>query len=98
MYARSPRFAPRAMATVLFVRDIDLVGELVHVVGSAREERLQMLPRRGDGVDDSLGVLAVLEADGQRRGDLVPEPGRHHLVDAAVAEDHEALLLGGDEE
>src|ERR1044071_6064587 len=96
--ARSPRFAPRAMATVLLIRDVDLVGELVDVVGLAREKLLQMLARRRDRVDDPLGELAVLEADGQLRGDLVPEAGRHLLADAAVAEDHEALLLGDDEE
>src|ERR1043165_748738 len=98
LYGRSPRFAPRAMATVLVVGDIDLVGKLVHVVGGAREVRLQMLARRGNRVDDARGELAVLEADRQLRGDLVPESVRHFLVDAFVAEDHEALLLGRDEE
>src|ERR1051325_8266537 len=63
-----------------------------------REELLQVPPRLRDGVDDSLGEFAVLEADRQLRGDLVPEAGRHFLVDAAVAEGPEALLLGGDEE
>src|SRR6266542_2729040 len=96
--ARSPRLEPRAIATVLLIRDVDVVGQLVHVVGGAWEVLLQMLARGGERVDDAVGELAVLEADRQLRGDLVPESGRHFLVDAAVAEDHEALLLGGDEE
>src|SRR5205823_14852888 len=39
--ARSPRFEPRAIATVLLIRDVDLVGQLVHVVGGAWEVFLQ---------------------------------------------------------
>src|SRR5438876_958125 len=52
----------------------------------------------GDRLDDAVGELFVLESDGQLRGNLVPETGRHFLVDPFVAEDDEALLLGGDEE
>src|ERR1043165_4176480 len=88
----------RTARSRLLIRDVDLVRQLVHVVAAAREKLPEMLARGRDCVDDPLGELAVLEADRQLRGDVVPEAGRHFLVDAAVAEDHELVLLGGDEE
>src|SRR5215211_3104627 len=78
--------------------DVEVVRELVDVVRRAREVLAELLARAVDRVDDAIGELSVLEANGQLGGDLVPEPAGHLLVDAVVAEDHEALLLGGDEE
>src|SRR5262249_744610 len=94
--ARSPGFEPSATRALLL--DIDGVRQLVDVVRGAREVLAKVLAGGGDRLDDPLGELAVLEANGQLRGDLVPEAGGHFLVDPFVAEDHEALLLGGDEE
>src|SRR6185503_16765060 len=96
--ARSPRLEPSAISTeagTLLLADVDVVGQFVDVALSAREVRLELLPGRGDRFDDPLGELAILETDGQHRGDLVPETGGHFLVDSLVAEDHEVVFLGG---
>src|ERR1041385_5707317 len=86
------------MTTLALLLDIDRIGQLVHVVAGAREVLAEGRARGLDGLDDPLGELAVLEADGELGRDLVPEAGGHLLVDALVAEDGGALLLGGDEE
>src|SRR3954447_11690473 len=99
--ARSPRLEPSAISTeagTSLLADVDVVGELVHVALGAREVRLELMSRRGDRFDDAFGELAVLESDGQLRRDLIPETGGHFLVDSLVAEDHETVLLGRDEE
>src|SRR5947207_9360604 len=93
---RSPRFDPRATTTVLL--NADLVGQLVDVAGAARKIRLQMLAGGGDRLDDPVREFALLETDGQLRGDFTPETGRHLLVHPAVAEDHDLPRFGGDEQ
>src|SRR4051794_11730513 len=78
--ARSPRLEPRAISTedgTSLLADVDLVGELVHVILSAREVRFELLSGHGDGFYDSIGELATLKSDGQLRRDLVPETGGH---------------------
>src|SRR6266849_9959544 len=101
---RSPRFDPRAMSTEksggreLLIADVDFVGELVDIVLGARKVFRQMPACFADGLDDSVGELAVLETGSQARCDVIPEPRRHLLVDAAVAEDGEPLLFGSDEQ
>src|SRR6185436_6430164 len=94
---RSPRLEPSAMTTVLRL-DVDLVREPVDVARGAREVRTELLAGGADRFDDAIGELPSLKAVRQVRGDVVPEAGRHFLVDPAVAEDHEALLVAGDEE
>src|SRR5258706_1300542 len=99
--ARSPRFEPAAISTdddTSFLADVDLVRQLVDVALGAREIRLELQSGRGDRFDDAVRELAVLETDSQLRRDLKPEFRRNLLVDSLVAEDHEAALLGGDEE
>src|SRR5579872_3912493 len=100
---RFPRFDPRAMTTVnsdreLFVADIDVVRQLVMPPFDGREIGFQVLAHGEDGLDDAFGEFVFLEADGQARGDVIPETGRHFFVDAAIAEDDEAMLLADDEE
>src|SRR5258706_15389309 len=78
--ARSPRFEPSAISTeagTLLLADVDLVRQLVNIALGAREVRPELLPGRGNGLDDALSELAVAEADGQHRGDLIPETGGH---------------------
>src|SRR5207247_1464539 len=82
----------------LLLGDIDLIRQLVHIARGARKVLLQMLAGGVDRLHDAIGELAVLEADGQLGGSLVPEAGRHFIVDAAIAEDGEAVIFGGDEE
>src|SRR3954453_4068697 len=99
--ARSPRFEPSAISTAAgtsLLADVDVVGELVDVALGAREVRFELMSGRGDRFDDAFGELAVLESDGQLRRDLIPETGRHLVIDFLVAEDDETVLLGGDEE
>src|SRR5687768_17614910 len=88
-YARSPRLEPRAMMTLAGRLDVDVIRQLVDIIVGAREVVPQLFARAVDGVGDPVGEGALLEGDGQPRRDLVPEPGRHFLVDAAVAEDDE---------
>src|ERR1051325_5938534 len=78
--------------------DVDLVRELVDVAFGSREIRAELDAVVLDCFDDAIGELSSLKTDGQLRGDLVPETARHVLVDAAVAENREALLLAGDEQ
>src|SRR5216684_179581 len=99
--ARSPRFEPRAISTddaMSLLAEVDLVRQLVDVALGSREVRFELEPGRGDRLDDALGELAVPETDGQLRRDLIPESCRNLFVDPLVAEDHEAALLGGNEE
>src|SRR5216684_2748510 len=99
--ARSPRFEPRAISTddaTSLLADVDLVRQLVDVVRGPREVRFELMPCRGDRFHDAVGELAVLEMDGQLGRDLIPKAGGNLLIDSLVAEDHEAALLGGDEE
>src|SRR5438270_9711336 len=79
--ARSPRLEPSAISTEAgtLLLDVDVVGQFVDVALGAREVRLELMAGRGDRFDDAVGELAILEADGQSRGDLVPETGRHFL-------------------
>src|SRR5438874_890729 len=51
-----------------------------------------------DRLDDSVCEFAVLESNRQLRGDLVPETGRHLLIDSTIAEDRETIFFRGDEE
>src|SRR5712691_8583992 len=78
--------------------DIDLVGELVNIISSAREKAPKVQADGADGIYDSFGELSGLEADRQFRGDVVPESPRHLLVDPFVSENHEPPILGSDEE
>src|SRR5687767_2116169 len=73
--------------------DVDLVRKLVHVVVCPRKELVQLMAGGVDGLYDALRELAVLEMNGEFRGNLVPEPSRHPLVDSAVAEDDEAVFV-----
>src|SRR2546428_4880729 len=94
---RSPRFEPRAMMTVLFVADVDFIGQFVHVARSSREVLLEMLAGGADRLDDSVGELPVLETNRQLCSDFIPESGGNFLVDSSIAEDDELPRLGGDE-
>src|SRR5688572_9475344 len=86
------------MTTVKLVLDVDVVGELVDVRDRTREELAELFAGALDRFDDAIGELSMLKAERQFRRDLIPESGRHFVVDAFVAEDHETLLLAGDEE
>src|SRR5438552_3852576 len=94
---RSPRFEPRAMTTVLFVADVDFIGQLIHVTRNSREVLLEMLAGGADRLNDSVGELPVLETNRQLCGDFVPESGGNFLINASIAEDDELPRLGGDE-
>src|SRR5688572_968943 len=78
--------------------DADVVGELVDVVPFPWEKRLELFARAVYGVDDAIGEFPRFETNGELRRDFIPETRRDFAVDPAVAEDHETLLLGGDEE
>src|SRR5436190_11737722 len=91
---RLPRFEPSAITTLL---GADFIRQLVDIAFAARKELSQMIAGGGDRFDNPVGELAVLESDGQLRGDVIPEAFRDFLIDAAVAEDHELTRLASDE-
>src|ERR1044071_2065324 len=78
--------------------NVDLVRELVDVIGRARKVRREMFARAGDGFNDAVGEVGALKADRQLCGDRVPEAGGNFFVDALIAEDRELLFFAGDEE
>src|SRR4029077_931928 len=99
-HSRSPRFDPRAMATEEIAsafRDVDVIAQLVDVAGGGRKILPEMLAGGLDRFDNAVCEFAILEATGESRGDVVPEPGRYFLVNPAITENDEALLLAGDE-
>src|SRR4051794_25881013 len=77
---RLPTFEPRAMTTDSGL-DIDLVGQLVHVVRRARKVAAEIFARRVDRVDDPFGELTCLETNRQLRRHIIPESGRYFFVD-----------------
>src|ERR1700753_583470 len=78
--------------------DVDLVAQLVHVVGAARKAAREMFGDAFDLLDDALGQLVRAKALRQRRGAVGPEACGNPFIDSTVAQDDELPLLGRDEE
>src|SRR6185295_6719567 len=76
-----------------------LVGELVLIVGAARDSvPFQQLAAGPDGVDEPGAGPAAPDLRGQPAGDLFPLPLLHLLVDTRVGEQHHAPLEEGEKE